>query len=223
MPALDFTYEHDAHQYRNGAGTLRPSMTQALQAARIFDLSGVPTHVLERKRLIGNNVHECTAEHDLHGEIDPLWLLPAAAGYFRAWLQWRRDLRVHEFLEIERPMLSVIGGYQVGGTPDRIAVIGRRPYIVDLKCCLTRHPGWRLQTAGYEMMKTRQHDCGRMGRMSVRLMPDGRYDQDTYDDPTDAHATHAAVAIASLDPGDDRTRYARLVISAWKRNNRIKE
>jgi hypothetical protein len=70
--------------------------------------------------------------------------------------------------------------------------------VVDLKTCSTRHPGWRLQTALYEMMLTGLPRCGQMGRLAVQLLPDGTYaTPGDYDDPSDAGAAIAALTLAT--------------------------
>ena len=199
----DFTYEEDTHLYRNTRGLVRPSVTQVLREVGIFDYSRVDGTVLERKRRLGQNVHLCTAEYDREGWVDPTWIADDEAPYFDAWLRFRRESRC-EVLQVEEPMLRPVMGMELGGTPDRVLQLGGRHFVADLKTCATAHPGWRLQTALYEMMLTGLPRCGAMGRLVIQLLPDGRYTLPTgYDDPSDAGAAIAALTLAT-----------------WKRNHR---
>ncbi len=205
--ALDaFTYEEDGHLYRNARGAVRPSVTQVLRDAGIFDYSRVDPVVLERKRLLGQNVHLCTAEFDREGWVDETWLAEEAAGYFRAWLRFRRESRC-EMLAIEQPMLRSVMGIEIGGTPDRVLRLGGRTYVADIKTCTAQHPGWRLQTALYEMMLTGVPRCGQMGRLVIQLLPDGTYRMpEEYDDPSDAGAAISALTLATWKANAGVTR-----------------
>ncbi|MGI4827769.1 MAG: hypothetical protein ACRYFU_06215 [Janthinobacterium lividum] len=193
----DFTYEDDLHLYRNARGLVRPSVTQVLREVGIFDYSRVDRAVLERKRCLGQNVHLCTAEYDREGWVDPTWIADEEQGYFDAWLRFRRESGC-EVLSVEEPMLRPIMGMELGGTPDRVLRLRGRSFVADLKTCATAHPGWRLQTALYEMMLTGSPRCGAMGRLAIQLLPDGRYVlPGDYDDPSDASAAIAALTLAT--------------------------
>ena len=195
--ATDFPYEEDCHLYRNARGLVRPSVTQVLREAGIFDYNRVEPGMLERKRQLGQNVHLCTAEYDREGWVDPTWLADEEIGYFDAWLRFRRESRC-EMVAVEEPMLRSVLGMELGGTPDRVLRLRGRSYVADLKTCATAHPGWKLQTALYEMMLTGQPRCGALGRLVIQLMPDGRYVlPDGYDDPGDSNAAIAALTLAT--------------------------
>ncbi len=205
--ALDaFTYEEDGHLYRNARGAVRPSVTQVLKEAGVFDYSRVDPAVLERKRLLGQNVHLCTAEFDREGWVDETWLRDDEIGYYNAWLRFRRESRC-EVLNIEEPMLRTIMGIEIGGTPDRVLVLNGRRYVADIKTCTAKHPGWRLQTALYEMMLTGVPRCGQLGRLVIQLLPNGSYDTpNDYDDPSDAGAAIAALTLATWKANAGVTR-----------------
>jgi len=224
MNDLDFSFEEDTHTYRNRDGIVRPSVTQSLKAQGIFNFDHVPKDVLENARRRGKNVHRWCAEYDDHGFIDDTWIADDEQGYFEAWLQFRREIKP-QVISVEQPMLGLIAGIEVGGTPDVHAFIGRWEYIIDRKCCASRHPGWALQTAFYEMLKMKRSRCGHMGRISVQLFPTGRYSVIYYEDWRDAEAAIAAVTLTEWDGQAQSydSDHAKATLSAWKFNNRIKE
>lgn len=190
----DFTFDEDLHEYRNAQNVLRPSVTQVLKICGAIDFSHVPLDLLERKRVIGTNVHKWSADYDrplLNGgirtdPIDDISLSDEEWGYAQGWMKFCDEVRP-KWLHIEQKMLRTVGGIEVGGTPDRICLIGRRLYVVDIKCSACLAPAWRLQTAMYEMMHTGHAKVGVLGRMIVRLTADGKYRPPTiHDDTSDA-------------------------------------
>lgn len=199
-----FSYEEDTHTYRNGQGIVRPSVTQILKDAGVFDYSHIDPQILERKRRIGSNIHRWTAKYDREGLLDQSKLAEDEIGYFQGWLRFRKESK---FLldDIAQPTLSNIMGIELGGRPDRTGYLGSMQYVLDIKTCTARHPGWALQLALYEMLLTRIPRCGRMGRMAVQLFPDGKYEIFCMETPSDAGAAISA-----------------LMLSAWKQNNGIK-
>jgi hypothetical protein len=67
--SIEFTFDADRHLYLV-QGRLVPSVTQVLQATGLgADYSIVPPEVLERKRIIGQFVHEATQYLD-EGSLD---------------------------------------------------------------------------------------------------------------------------------------------------------
>lgn len=217
----EISFDVDSHTYRNPDGVVVPSVTQTLSLAGIFDYSMVPPELLERKKIIGTNVHAATAEYDRSG-CDTIrmfsMLTEEERPYAEGWVNFVRDVRPR-FINIEARMMGKIGGLELAGTPDRIAIIGNRLWVIDIKCSSCNNPGWALQDADYEMLHCNRSTLGVMGRMNVRLSPKGTYNTLTYSDPTDAAAAIAALAIAH-DPFDQA---ARDTIEAWKSNHRIKE
>jgi hypothetical protein len=218
MEILDFEYEDEGHVYTAGDGVVVPSVTEGLKRCGIFDYSMVDPALLEFKRQLGSNVHAWTADVDRYGlqHVDPLSVTPLERGFGQGWLNWTRDVRP-KFLAIEEPMMRVLCGCRIAGTPDRIAQIGNRLWVVDIKCSAMTHPGWGLQLADYEAMWTQRTTIGAMGRMIVRLTGDGRYSCKTFSDPLDG-----VVAMAGLrwvtNPADTASQ---ITVENWKRNMRI--
>lgn len=201
-----FSYDADEHVYRNGVGIIRPSVTQCMHAAGLYDFSRVDPAVLERKRRIGQSVHRATAEFDREGWLDETWLEEDELPYYQAWLAFRRDMHEIEWVHIEDPMLRTLCGVEVGGTPDRMGWLAGAWVVADLKCTAAAHPAWRIQTANYTMMHFGVARCDGAIRMAVQLQPNGKYTLHTHNDPTDASA-----AIACLQ------------LEAWKRNAGLKQ
>lgn len=214
----DFSFEDDTHTYLDAEGIAQPSVTQSLKFAGVVNYDHVDPFILERAKVRGKNVHRWTADFDRDGHADPMSLTLEEQVYARGWMAWQNDFRP-TFLEIEKPMLRQIGKYKAGGTPDRIALISRRLWVVDIKCCASVVPGWELQLADYEMMYLQRSQIGALGRMAVRLKGKGKtpYSIKIYDDPRDA-----IVARAALDYTHDPNDFpAKMIVDTWKHNRGI--
>jgi hypothetical protein len=216
----DFSYDDDLHEYRNAAGLVRPSVTQTLKIGGVVDYSMVPPDILENARRRGSNVHLLTAEFDRHGDIDWTWLQEDEIPYFEAWLKFRRESKF-VINEIEQSMLRKIAGMEVGGTPDRVGFLGRNRFVIDIKCCRSKHPGWGLQLADYEMMLTGKPRVGHLGRMIVQLLPTGNYSAFASEDPSDAPAAIAALTLSTTQDHFE-AEDAMLTLNAWKSNHGLK-
>ena len=172
-----FSFDEDLHQYRNAAGLIRPSVTEVLKHGGLFDYSRIDPQLLERKRIIGQRVHAWTAQHDISNreEDDVMDLEPEERGYAESYLRWRDAMGSQvEMVEIEKAMISEVGGFQLGGTPDRLMRVGARLTILDLKCVATFHPAWRLQLADYAMMRSKRPTCAAYDRAILQLTKTGR-------------------------------------------------
>lgn len=220
MDSHDFSYEDDTHTYRNAAGIVCPSVTQTLKIGGVIDYSHVPPAILENARRRGVNVHRLTAEFDRYGAIDETWLQDDEVPYFEAWQKFRREsgFVIHQ---IETPMLRKIMGMEVGGTPDRVGMLGRNRCVLDIKCCRSRHAGWALQVGDYEMMLTGVSRVGHLVRLIVQLFPNATYVAFPFDDPADAAGGIAALTLATTkDPFE--ASEARLALNAWMSNKGLK-
>lgn len=113
--------------------------------------------------------------------------------------------------------MRTIAGVRKAGTMDRIALIGRRMWVVDIKCSAGKHPGWGLQLADYEMLWTGNHRIGALGRMIVCLLGDGKYRTITYSDPVDAVVSLAAGRWVQ-NPADEASW---ITVDNWKKNKGI--
>lgn len=199
-----FTFEEDDHSYTAG-GVKAVSVTGLLQKYHLIDYSMVRQDVLQAKQIIGKSIDTWTEEYDRSGSDSMLSLPESAEGYAAAWMMFRRESSF-EIVDIQKAMVSSVYGVLVGGTPDRVMRYKRTKEIMpDLKCCTTAMPSWAVQTAGYEILRTKRPHIGRMERCSVQLFPDGKYDVRWYRDVSDGDAFLAMIAL-----------------EAWKKNHRIK-
>lgn len=214
----DFVFEADTHTYSDHNGIVRVGVTEGLKRCQIFDYSMVDPALLEFKRNLGQNVHGWTAEVDRHGlgSVDPTSLTPLEHGFGLGWLNFCASARP-KFLEIEKPLLRTVGDVVIAGTMDRIALIGRRLWVLDIKCSSMMHPGWGLQLADYEMLYTGRPHVGHMGRMIVRLLGDGRFRTASFMDPIDGVVALAAGRWVA-NPADEASY---ITVSNWRKNMRI--
>lgn len=199
MPQFeDFHYEDAGHIYTDNEGIVRPSITQCLSAVGIFDFSKADPARVEYKKILGSNVHNWTADLDSGMHPDPMELSEEEYCYAQGWMQWVKDVRP-EWVEIEKARFRNIAGTVVVGRPDRIARINNRLWVIEQKCCAAHHPGWKLQTALQEMLFTGHPCVGLLGRMAVRLTPDGKYipNHKPYEDLNDGQVAISIVKTAT--------------------------
>lgn len=183
----DFQFEEDGHIYRDSTGETHLSITQMMQKVGIYDFSMVNPAVLENARRRGTNVHKWCAEIDLYGFIDETWVAEDEWPYVEAWIKFKRDTGLVVRV-VEKPMLRLVNGFMVGGTPDVIGFIKGQQFVVERKACRAKHPGWGIQTALQEMLVTGKPRVGHMGRMAVQLKPDAKYTPHIHDDAEDGIA-----------------------------------
>lgn len=136
----------------------------------------------EEKKILGRKVHYLLAQWDWDKEIKKspdIETLP----YLTAWLKFKQDFRVR-ILDIEKSIVSK--KYQVGGTPDRIAIWRKWKTIVEIKIGYL-YPRAYIQTAGYDIIyndnKPFKERVKR--RLIVQLKPDGSYWLTECKDPSD--------------------------------------
>ena len=215
-----FVFEEDTHRYTTSDGVIRPSITQALSNAGVYDFSMVPADVLENARRRGSNVHKWCAELDIHGFFDETWAQDDELPYVEAWRKFKRESKI-VIKRVEFPLVRTVGNMVIAGTPDVEGFIGRNPFVVERKACRAKHPGWALQTALQEMLITGRPRVGHMGRMSVQLKPEGTYSTCVYDDPTDATGAIAALTLSTTQDKFE-AEDARLTLEAWATNHNLK-
>lgn len=205
IESLDFFhFEEDGHKYvQNGRN--HPSVTGLLKKHGLIDYSMVDPVVLERKRELGLALHAWTERYDRDGDDDMLVLPEHAIGYAEGWQKFRRQSDF-ELIEIEHRLMSSILGLVVGGTPDRRMRRKRtQDVVLDLKFCTYHMPAWKVQTAGYELMRyNRTHLDNTVKRCSCQLFPEGRFQVHWYEDQSDGDAFMSMISL-----------------EAWKANNNL--
>lgn len=127
------TFDPQPHAYYwNGRRV--PSVTQVLEP--MFDWSRVPEHILERKRQIGQAVHE--AIHlELQGGVDRSSIDPACRPYFDAWCRFR-DEKEFEPVLVEYRVYSDEYGEDLAyaGQLDEWGLLTKDQALIDWKCTL---------------------------------------------------------------------------------------
>lgn len=175
MGTRDLTFDEAAHVYRAG-GVVVPSVTQVL--APLVDFAGIPEHVLEAKRTLGQHVHQA-CELDDEGDLDEDFLEVNVAAYLSAWRAFKRDTRAEVVLNEQRvfdPLLLF------AGTLDRVVLLNGAKWLIDLKTCISCPIAVGPQTAAYLRALA---DPTVTHRGALRLRPDGTYRLDALTDPND--------------------------------------
>jgi hypothetical protein len=170
MGARDpLTFDEATHTYRL-LGLVVPSVTQVLKPLSNFE--GVPTHVLEAKRDLGNRVHAACQFSD-EGDLDEASIESDVQPYLDAWNRFKRETGATVLLNEQRvaePML------QYAGTLDRVVLLHEEKWLIDLKTCISCPIAVGPQTAAYLRALG---DTSVTHRGALRLRPDGTYRLDS--------------------------------------------
>jgi len=150
-----------------------PHVTKIIALVRNMDWT--PEAALTKGRL----VHRATALLDGAGDgsgLDYDSLHPILKPYVDAYVAWKELAGIFWTL-IEEPI--VVHKYRYQGRPDRVdAKVDR--IIVDLKCGPDQHPSIGLQLAAYEFFFR-----PKLERLSVHLLPNGRFKVHEWKDRAD--------------------------------------
>ncbi len=196
------TFDDATHTYRWN-GTVVPSVTTVLRGTGLVNFEHVPTDVLRRAANFGTAVHKA-CEYNDHGTLDLSTVDDAIMPYLDAWQQYLRDFRV-EITNIELMLCSE--KYQYAGTIDRVAIIGGKVTVIDIKTPVSTSPSWAIQTAAYRQLLEENNAKPIRERVSIQLTADA-----TYKVVNHADATDFPVFLSALQ------------VYRWKqRNNLLKE
>lgn len=171
-PETEIQFDADTHTYRID-GSVRPSVTQILEAEGISDYSMVPPDQLKYAQDRGTAVH-LAAWYDDMGRLKESSIDPAIGGYVEAWRKCKHDLGLEIPLDgIEQrvycPQYRYCGTYDRRCRITRGKITGRT--VGDLKTG-DETLAWRLQLAGYTRLvpEPRGHN-----RVAFRLYRNGDY------------------------------------------------
>lgn len=166
MGARDLLYfDADRHEYFFD-GVRVPSVTEVLRPLTSFD--GIPPHVLEAKRDLGQRVH-FACQLDDERDLDERSVEPDVEPYLRAWRRFLREtgaVVLHNEQQVAEPVL------RYAGTLDNVVLLGREKWLIDKKTCFSLPLAVGPQTAAY-MRALADPTVTRRG--ALRLRPDGTY------------------------------------------------
>lgn len=173
MPELHF--DEASHTYRL-AGALVPSVTAIL--APLVNFAGIPEHVLEAKRRLGQDVH-FACQLDDEDDLDESTVEDSVAPYLAGYRRFRADTGATVLVNEQRVADPVL---MYAGTLDRVMRINGAKWLVDLKTCIATPLAVGPQTAGYQRALG---DPSVSHRGALRLRPDGTYRLDALTNPND--------------------------------------
>jgi len=180
-----FTFDAATHAYAIGSRII-PSVTQVLEEAGLCDLSGIPEAVLERKRLIGSEVHQACQFIDEGADVE---VDEAVQPYVYAYEAFLTDTGFKPTL-IEHQMVANVRGMHYGMTLDRVGTIGQQEWLLDLKTSYDRQDHWPIQTAAYSVGIAHE---GKRGVLWLRKS--GKYELIEHTDADDAELFLAALRV----------------------------
>jgi len=169
------TFDETSHVYRSG-GNVVPSVTQVLSP--LVDFSGIPEHVLDAKRQLGQKVH-LACQLDDEDDLDEASVEQQVAPYLAAYRAFRRDTGATVLLNEQRVFDPLM---LFAGTLDRVLGLNGAKWLVDLKTCISCPIAVGPQTAAYLRALA---DPSVTHRGALRLRPDGTYRLDALTDPND--------------------------------------
>lgn len=182
------TFNPETHEYFwNGQPV--PNVTRILQP--VVDYSGVPTDVLERKRQIGEAVHQAIAL-DLAHDLDEESVVEPWAPYFRAWHRFLIGTGF-EVILYEHRVFHRQYGY--AGTLDLWGRVNGQYVLLDIKTSSDVHPATALQTAAYAAALENQEQLETKARYALQLKPDGGYELHPHTESSDFQVFLALLSV----------------------------
>lgn len=159
------TFDEATHSYRLG-GSPVPGVTQILKPLSSFE--GIPAHVLEAKRDLGQRVH-LACQLDDEDDLDEASVESDVEPYLDGWRSFLREsgaVVVHNELKVVEP------GLRYAGTLDNVLLLNGERWLVDKKTCIALPIAVGPQTAAYLRALA---DPTVTRRAALRLRPDGTY------------------------------------------------
>jgi hypothetical protein len=201
-----FAFDSATHTYKLGELVV-PSVTQVLANVGLVDYGFIKDEVLARASERGDIAHEACAFLD-RDVLDWDTLHPEISPYIFAWERARKDIGfVHEADGVERSGVHTENGMSFGYTIDRRGKIGKRPYLLELKCTAEEEASWRIQLAAYALASGTPEGKAFWGVAAVQLRPDGDYRVYDYSEPSSQ---------------DQKIFLAALALTWWKINHGLR-
>jgi hypothetical protein len=163
-------------------GRIVPGVTNIIGPASNY--AGIPARMLAAAQERGTHTH-MACEFSDHGILDESSVSAEVLPRLAAWRKFRTDYSA-DWMHIEAPLYSRQFGF--AGTVDRIGMIrdrhGKRQMILailDIKTSAKRLNAWGLQLSAYRIAS----ELPLAARFALRLLGDGTYRLDEFDDPSE--------------------------------------
>lgn len=173
----ELQFDEASHSYFVDGQRL-PSVTTIIKPLDSFD--DIPPSVLERKRLVGQDVHLACELLDL-GELE--CADTEIMSYVDGWRRFLRETGAHVLMSEQRLYHP---SQRYAGTLDRVVVFpDKSQMLLDLKTC-DPMPSHGVQLSAYKLLLDANSlsEPG-MRRATLHLHPDGTYLLKQYADPAD--------------------------------------
>jgi hypothetical protein len=138
-------FDAGCHRYAHG-GRVLPSVSAILKPASTLAYGAIDKDVLAAAADFGTAIHACTEFLD-RDELDMESVLPEWKPYLAAYQKWLADAKP-DHIAVEWKLCC----NRYAGTIDRVSVIGKDFWVVDLKTTSQLHPHVGLQLAAYERL-----------------------------------------------------------------------
>lgn len=182
-----FTFDEASHIGRMD-GQIWPSVTQLLNEFKLINYDGVPSEILERKRILGTRVHKATALLD-NCELDEEHFnkrFPECIPYLDAYRKFRV---IEKFDPGDKVGRLVSKKWKFHGEPDEhglhIGFRGAVRVLIDYKCTFKMFASTGPQDAGYAMLFDENFGIKIKERYGLLLKPNGNYELHPFNDKND--------------------------------------
>lgn len=176
----DFKFNPENHTYTLGGKPII-GLTSALKAAGFNNFEYVNEAVLELARERGKAVHKATELHDKR-RLEENSVHENVAPYLKGWRDFLSLKRV-QILDIEKPIYSK--KYLFACTPDRIVYINGKMGVLEIKASDYLSDAYKMQTEGQRIAAEEFYKIKVTDRYVIRIMKDGTYRLETYNDYAD--------------------------------------
>lgn len=197
---MSFTFSEDTHTYRLAGGRIAPGHTRVLDLGGLIDYSFVEPDILERKSLLGREVHNATLLYD---QGKKLKVDPRVEPYLEAWIALRKATKFKPLMHL-REYRSVYShdGLPFGMQNDAIGEFEDRETCVELKICTEIFPHVGVQLAAqaafieHPKIKSPLALFRLRGRVAAQLKPDARFKIHRFTDLSDFPAYTSCLYLA---------------------------